>query len=208
VIGSYEDRVASDLDRGSETTGVESDSVSVYLKRKLRGLDLRTRLTVSDHEHLKSEHDELIGATSRASFDGRTTELVQRAGYPVEVGGGAAVLTPWLELTHRRQEIEEFTISNPYVSDVTYSGTEVGETLAGIGLDARVEPIALGETATLRLFGGLGYAQSLARDDHRLTIGEAAGLGADQVETIEREQLRRVTLSLGGEVGVRLSYRF
>lgn len=205
VIGRYDDAVRTDLERGSERASAVTDAVSVYLDQGLRGLAWRTRLTVADHSTDRLEHDALIDATSRSRFAGRTTEIAQRLGYPVE--GEAAVVTPWLELTHRRQENDGFTVSNPYLSDVSYSATEAGETLAGVGLDARSRPIRLGKGASLFLHGGLAYTQSLARDDYRLRISEAAGVGADQVETIERDQLRQVTLDLGGQVelGQRLS---
>lgn len=205
VIGRYDDAVRTDLERGSDRAAAVTDAVSVYLDQDVHGLAARTRLTVADHASTRTEHDALIGATRNARFDGRTTELAQRFGLPLE--GAGAVVTPWLELSHRRQENDGFTVSNPYLSDVTYSATEASETLAGIGLDARTRRMALGKRASLSLHGGLAYTQSLARDDYRLEISETAGVGADQVETIEREELRQVTLDLGGEVafGERLS---
>lgn len=232
VFGRYTERVTSELERNSDAIGVSSDAVSLYLDQKAHGFAFRTRLTVADHEHSRSEHDGLIGVTSQGSFDGRTTELAQRAGRPLELHG--VVVTPWLELAHRRQETDAYTVDNPYLSDVTYSATEAGETLGGIGLDARLEPLALGEAARLSLFGGVAYTHSLQRDAYELTISEAAGLGADQQETIERAQLRQLSLNVGArldlgdrlavnaglgmvqdldygdeqEVSVRLSYRF
>jgi hypothetical protein len=155
---------------------------------------------VGDDRHEKSDHDELIDETSRAEFGGRTTELAQRAGYPLSLAG--AVWTPWVELAHRVQEVDSFTMSNPYVSDVTYSAAEAAETLAGIGIDAVSEPLPVGEGATFRLRGGLSYAQSLTRDDYRVTVSEASGSNLAQDERIERPQLRQVGLSLGGEFAV------
>jgi hypothetical protein len=205
VFGRYTERVTSDLERNSEATAVTSDAVSLYLDQKAQGFAFRTRLTVADHEHSRSEHDGLIGATSQGRFGGRTTEVAQRAGRPMALHG--AVVTPWLELAHRRQETDAFTVDNPYVSEVTYSATEAGETLGGIGLDARLEPLALGETTRLSLFGGLAYTHSLQRDAYDLSIRESAGVGADQEETIERAQLRQLSLSLGArlDLGPRLA---
>jgi phospholipase/lecithinase/hemolysin len=200
VIGSYQDTVTSDLDLASASASVRSDTVSVYLSHKTHGFDLRTRLTVADEQHVASQHDELIDATSRASFDGRTTEMAQRVGYPVPVAG--TLLTPWVELSHQVQEMDSFTVDDPYVSDVTYSSAKASDTLAGIGLDSMSDPIRFGTGTSLRLYGGLSYTQSLARDDYRVTISEAAGLVPDQIETIERETLREVGLSFGGQVAV------
>jgi hypothetical protein len=205
VIGRYGLASSEDLERATASASVVSDSVSVYLDHDAGGLALRTRLTVSDDRHVKSEHDALVGITNTARFDGRTTEVAQRAGYPLALGG--VTWTPWAELGRRVQEVDGFTIGNPYLSDVTYSDTEVGDTLARVGLDALSEPIAIGESASLRLFGGVAYGQSLARDDYRVTISEAAGLVPDQKETIDRGQLRELDLTLGGQLalGERLS---
>ena len=201
----YDDEVRNELERSSDDTSVQSDTVSLYLDQKAGPLALRTRLTVAEHESTKVEHDSLIDATRQTRFGGRTTEVSQRVGYPLDLAG--TVFMPWLELDHRRQENDGFTIENPYISDVRYSDTEASETLAGIGIDARSRPFWLGERTRLELYGGLAYTQSLAREDYRLTISEAAGVGPDQHETIERPQLRQVTLNLGGQValGERLS---
>jgi hypothetical protein len=93
-------------------------------------------------------------------------------------------------------------MSNPYVSDVTYSAAEAAETLAGIGVDAVSEPLPVGEGATFRFRGGLSYTQSLTRDDYRVTVSEGSGSNLAQDERIERPQLRQVGLSLGGELAV------
>ena len=185
VIGHYDDRVTTELDQDQGSALVRSDAVSVYLDQKVRGFDLRSRVSVAEHANELAEGDALTGSTSQASFKSRTVELSQRAGYPVAVAG--AVLTPWLELTHRRDDAEPFTASNPYTADETYSASGASETLAGIGLDLGAAPILLGEHATLRLFGGLSYAQSLQRESFELKIEEAGGHGATQTETVERE---------------------
>ena len=162
VIGSYSDTVTSDLDLASSAASVRSDAVSVYFSHKVQGFDLRTRLSVADEQHTQSRHDALIDATSRASFDGRTTEVAQRVGYPVTVGG--ALLTPWVELGHQVQEIDSFTIDDPYVSDVTYSSATATDTLARIGLDTLSDPIRFGTSASLHLRRAV-LPQSLSRDD-------------------------------------------
>lgn len=200
VIGRYDDRVESELDRTSETTSVVSDAVGVYLDQRAGPLALRSRLTVVDHSSSKVEHDRLIDATSRTRFGGRTTEVAQRAGFPLELSG--ATVTPWLELAYRRQENDGFTIENPYLSDVRYSGTRADEALAGLGLAARSPAIPLGESSRVELYGGLAYTQSLVRESYRLEVSEAAGLGANQVETLERPQLRQLTLDLGGRLAL------
>ncbi|MEK0084251.1 SGNH/GDSL hydrolase family protein [Benzoatithermus flavus] len=205
VIGRYGERTSADLERASVAASVVSDSVSMYLDHKTHGFSLRTRLTVSDDHHVKSEHDDLTDTTSQARFSGRTTEVAQRAGYTLSFGG--VTWTPWMELSRRVQALDSFTIDNPYISDVTYSATEAGETLARIGLDAVSDALSFGDGASLKLFGGIAYTQSLSRDDYRVTISEAAGLVPDSEERIERGQLRQIGFNLGGQValGERLS---
>lgn len=205
VIGRYDETSDRKHDLSTSTSSVTSDSVAMYLTHEAGGLDLRTRLMVSDDRHAKSEHDALIGSTNRAEFGGRTTEMAQRAGYPLELGG--MTWTPWTELTYRMQEVDAFTIKNAYVSDVTYSAVEASETLAGIGLDARSMPISLGEEASLQLFAGLSYTHSLAREDYEVGITEAAGAGPAHREVIERPNVRELALDVGGrmEVGERLA---
>ncbi|HEX6012138.1 MAG TPA: hypothetical protein VFY87_10130, partial [Geminicoccaceae bacterium] len=99
-------------------------------------------------------------------------------------------------------EVDSFTMSNPYVSDVTYSATKAAETLAGIGVAAVPEPLPVGEGATFRVRGGLSYTQSRTRDDYRVTVSEASGSNPAREERIERPQLRQIGLSLGGELAV------
>lgn len=200
VIGQYDETREAGQDLASTTSRARSDSLSMYLTHKAASLDLRTRVAVSDDRHSRSEHDELIGSTSRAGFGGRTTEVAQRAGYVVEVGW--ATLTPWLELTHRVQEVDGFTIQNPYISDVSYSSARAAETLAGIGLNLRSAPIAMGEAGLLRLSAGVSYTQSLRRDDYKVSITEAASVGPAHQETIERPDLREIGVSLGGEMAM------
>lgn len=205
VIGRYGEGERADLERASASASVVADSVSAYLDHKAHGFGFRTRITVSDEDHLKAERDGLTGQVNRARFDGRTTEVAQRVGYDIAWKG--ATWTPWAELSRRVQELGSFTIGNPYISDVTYSGTEAGETMAWLGLDVAAEPWGLGAGRSLELFGGVSYGQSLARDDWRVTISEAAGLVPDQEETIRREQLREIGLHLGAALalGERLS---
>lgn len=204
ALSRYDDSADVRHESSSSTAAVASDAVTMYLTQELGGFDLRTRLGVSDDRHGRREHDDLLDATDRASYGGSTTELVQRVSYPVALGSGT--LTPWLEVSRRAQKVDEFTIESPYISDVTYSAAEASETLAGIGLNARAEPIWLGDETNLRLFGAISYTQSLVREDYHLTISEAAS-EAKQRETIERGQLQRLGLNVGARlnVGDRLS---
>jgi outer membrane autotransporter protein len=198
AIGHYTDSAESSYELSSSTSSVSSDAVAFYLTHRLGGFDLRSRFSISDDNHATSEHDELIGVTSSTSFGGRTTELAQRAGYPLDFAG--ATWTPWAEVTRRVQEVDSYSIANPYLSDVTYSGAEAGETLAGIGLDARFEPLELSDAASLGLHGGIAYTHSLSRDDYVVQITESAGTGPAQEQRIERDPIRQLALTLGGSL--------
>jgi hypothetical protein len=176
--------------------------VSVYLDHEVGvGLVLSSRFAYSDDRHRHRVFDELLGEGRKAGFDGNTTEVSQRLGYPVEAAWGLT-LTPWAELTHRVQKVDGFTMASPYVSDVSYAATEVGETEAALGIDARSAPIALGAGASLVLSGGLSYTHSLVRDDYELEMREEALEGFTQRETVERPELRQIGLNLGAELAV------
>jgi hypothetical protein len=99
--------------------------------------------------------DDVVGEAHSARHDGRTMSISQTASTAHRLG--RAWLQPWVNLTHTRQEIDGYTISNPYVSDLTYSGSETSETLASIGLNATGDRLKLGSTAGLTLKGGFSY---------------------------------------------------
>jgi outer membrane autotransporter protein len=93
-------------------------------------------------------------------------------------------------------------MTNPYVSDVTYAVAPISETEAALGLDVASDPMALTDSTTLVVFGGLSYAHSLARDDYDVRVQEAAVSNYTQRETIERPELRTLGLNLGAQMVV------
>jgi hypothetical protein len=208
VVAQYGEDVRTAHDLSTAEGGVESDTVALYLDHGLGGLELGTRLVYGNDTHVHRLYDELIGEGDRATFGGRTMELSQRAGYPVAAAGGAVTLTPWVQLTQRRQETDAFTMANPYTSEATYEAAAVSDTEASLGLDAAGAAIPLGDgRARLFHFGGISYTHSLLRDDYELSITEAAVQGFTERQTVERPELRTVGLNLGAqlEVGERLS---
>ncbi len=173
----------------------ESDAVSVYVDTRLGWVDLRSRASYANDVHHKATFDDLVGEASSARHGGRTMSLSQTASTAVRAGN--AWLQPWVNVTHTQQEIDGYTIANPYVSDLTYSGGRFSDTLASVGLNATGDRIALGSRAGLTFSGGLSYTRSLRMDDYEVTIKEAAMQGLRQTETVERGEVESVAFRLG-----------
>ncbi|MEZ5863964.1 MAG: SGNH/GDSL hydrolase family protein [Geminicoccaceae bacterium] len=173
----------------------QSDAVSLYLNTRVAGFDLRTTASFADDQYNHSSFDTLVGERNAASHGGRTMSLSQTASKAFRLDG--AWLQPWVNITHTQQQIDGYTISNPYVSDLTYSGAEVNDTVASLGLNATGDRIALDRRFGLTLTGGLSYTRSLHLDDYQVQVSEQALGGLNQTETIEREGYETVGLRLG-----------
>lgn len=200
VLASYGEDERETRELSGASGGVRSDSVALYLENRLGGLELGTRLAYSNDSHEHRVHDSLVGEGDSASFDGRTVRLSQRAGYPLRRDG--YTLTPWVELAHGSRDVDDFTLSSPFVSDATYSVGAVSDTEASIGLSLASDPIALGAGTSLTLLGGVSYTHSLVRDDYELRIREEATAGHAQRETVERPDLRTLGLNLGAQLQI------
>ena len=197
AISNYQDdsRYGSDLQ--SARLDYESTGVSFYLNTETSGVHLRTVASFSDDKHRRTEHDGLIGATSSASFGGETMAISQTASLPFQVG--SSWLTPWVNVSHTVQQLDSYTIANPYLSDTTFKGDAVSETFATIGLSADSGRIAIGDDSGLKLTGRVSYSQSLSLDDYRVSVREQA-LGYAQDETIRRQDQAILGLRLGAEL--------
>lgn len=198
VMSRYDED--DDYSNGALSTnlGTESDAVSLFVDTKAGPFSLRTKASFANDTYQKVTFDDVVGESHGASHDGRTMSVSQTASTAHRVG--RAWLQPWVNLTHTRQEIDGYTISNPYVSDLTYSGAETSDTLASIGLNATGDRLALSSTAGLTFSGGLSYTRSLGMDDYEVTVREEALKGVEQTETVERDDVETV--------GVRLSSAF
>lgn len=188
-------------DQGSNISGsaVRSDAVSFLIENRLGAFQMTTRVDYSDEQHRKTDYDEVIGAGRAASFDGRTVSMAERIGRPIELE--RFTLTPWTELSYATQTVDSFTMSNPYLSDETYSVGTVSDTLAGLGLDLGLAPLSLGGERWLSLSGGVSYTHGLVQDDYRVRVEEAA-FGSVQEETIDRPDTRTFAFSLAGDIAL------
>ncbi len=199
MLGVVMSRYGSDSDYTNGVTSSrldsQSDAVSLYLNTQVAGIDLRTTASFADDQYDHSSFDTLVGERNAASHGGRTMALSQTASKAYRVG--SSWLQPWVNITHTQQQIDGYTISNPYVSDLTYSGAEVNDTVASLGLNATGDRIALDRRFGLTLTGGLSYTRSLHLDDYQVQVSEQAMGGLDQTETIEREGYETVGLRLG-----------
>jgi phospholipase/lecithinase/hemolysin len=205
VISNYRGTAESSAPLATSQAAVESDAVSIYLRNRVAGFDLATTASFSDDRHQKLDHDELVGVTSESSFGGRTSSFATTASRSLRAGPGW--LQPWVNLTHSVQQVDGFTQSNPYVSDVHFSGAEVNDTLMSVGLGGRLDPLPVGEEGWLTLTGGLSYAHGLAQGDYRVSMREEA-TGFVQDETIERDPTRTVGLRLGADLAMGERFSF
>lgn len=199
VISDYHGAEESRLPLATSAVSVRSGATSIYLRQNLAGISFASTATVSNDRHEKLDHDALVGEAARTAFDGRTTSFAVTLGRPARAGRGW--LQPWVNLTHTRQEVDGFTQSDPYVSDLSFSGAKVDDTLMSVGLGGSVDPLPLGETGWLWLSAGLSYTHGLAQDDYRVRIREAA-TGFRQDETIARETTRLAGLRLGADLAM------
>ncbi len=185
-----------DYNNGALSTnlGTESDAVSLFVDTKAGPFSLRTKASFANDTYDKVTFDDVVGESHGASHDGRTMSVSQTASTAHRVG--KTWLQPWVNLTHTRQEIDGYTISNPYVSDLTYSGAETSETLASIGLNATGDRLALSSSAGVTFSGGLSYTRSLGMDDYEVTVREEALRGLEQTETVERADVETVGIRL------------
>ena len=195
VYGNYGETVDGDTELSSE---VDARSLAVYLRQQWAGLDWRTLLAYSEDRYDTEIHAGLGTATGDGDTNGRSTTLSQRAEKRLETGLG--LVAPWIELTHSIQQVDGYTVSHPLVSDTTYSGVQVQDTVLGLGVSAIGWPIALSPDMALTLRGGLAYEIDLARDDYELTISEASG--SRNRETIERPERNTLVLSLGAALAL------
>ena len=209
TLGLVMSRYGSDSDYSNGVTASrldsQSDAVSLYLNTQVAGIDLRSTASFADDQYNHSSFDTLVGERDAASHGGRTVALSQTASKAIRLGD--AWLQPWVNITHTQQRIDGYTISNPYVSDLTYSGAEVNDTVASLGLNATGDRIALSRSFGLTLTGGLSYTRSLRLDDYQVKVQEQALGGLNQTETIEREGYETVGLRLGSvlDMGEKLS---
>jgi len=206
VMSRYGNDDAFAAGTSSTRLDTESDAISVYLDSKAGLIDLRTRASYSDDRYRKATFDSLVGEAHGANHGGKTMSISQTASTAIRLG--YSWLQPWVNVTHSRQETDGYTISNAYLSDLTYSGTEASETMASLGLNATTDRFAIGHDAGVRFSGGLSYTRSLAMNDYEVSIREAAVAGLSQTETVERDNVEMVGLKVASELDMGESLSF
>lgn len=199
AFSSYDETAEADADTLTSRADVRSQAVSIYLDQKLAGIDIRTVLSVSEDRHLKQDYDAVLDTSHTSSFDGRTMALSTTASRTFALADGS--VRPWLGLAHTRQQVDGFSQSNPYVSDVRYEAAEVTDTLGSLGLAAALPPVPLKNRGWLFVEGGISYTHGLAQDDYAVTMTEEA-TGFRQTETIARERTRLLGAHLDAELAL------
>jgi|GEM_PF-1109751 len=195
VMSRYGSDHRYDLADTAARLDTESDAVSLYFDTKAGAFDLRTRASFAEDTHTKVTFNDVVDEGHTARHGGSTVSLSQTASTNLRLG--RAWLQPWLNLTHTEQQIDGYTISDPFVSDLTYSGGSVTDTVASLGLVATSDAFDLGGHGWLTLTGGISYTRSLRADDYEVTIEEAAVPGLQQTERVEREGAEVFEFRLG-----------
>ncbi len=197
LASEYGAATSMGTDGGSESSTVASRATGMVLGHRVGGFQLSSSFIFSDDSYRRSAFDSFVGESATASFGGSSQRVGQRVAYDVETERGT--LTPWAELSWLRQDVDSYRISNPYVSDLTYSADPVETTTLSLGVSGETVPIRLRALSELRLTGGVAYNHGLATDDYEIRIAEQ-GTGFVQRETIERDALRSVSLNLGASL--------
>lgn len=200
ALARYGDATQTTSSFSSSRDDLVTDAVSLYSRFDRGGLELTTHFSMLQHDFTSRAQDDLAGQGGSYQHDGRTWSLNQRVANPRRTGH--TVLTPWVGLAYNSHDIAPYTAKSPYTSDVEYSGEEASEVLGSIGLQVQQDPIALGSHAMLWLDGSVAYSSSVYRDDVEVEIHESAMPGVVQSETIERDRLEQVDLSLGATLGL------
>ena len=199
AISNYRDEGSFGSDARNSRLAYEGTGVSFYFNTEASGVQLRTVASFIDDHHRRTDHDGLVGAANSATFGGETMSISQTASLPFQVG--SSWLTPWAGLSHTVQQLDSYTISNPYLSDTTFEGDAISETYATIGLSGQSGTIMVGDESALSFTGRVSYSRSLQLDDYRVSVREAA-LGYAEQETIRRDDQGIFGLRLGAELAV------
>ena len=175
VLTRYAEAARVPLAGGGAAT-LASDGVQAHLGRRLGPLALDGDLAYGRDRYAVS-----LGG-GHADYGGRTVELAQRAGLPLEAGGGLTV-TPWAGLAYRAQDGD---------GEASSAGT-----LGSLGLDVALAPVRLGRRASLGLRAGLSYTRDLAGG---VAAGSAPLAGED--DGAVPAGARAVDLTLGASLAV------
>jgi hypothetical protein len=195
VVGGYDADNGGDSAFGASETETSSRASGIVLDHRIGKLSLRSTLLYSDDSYTTRSYDSFVDDSVSARFGGSTLRVGQKLAWDWDAG--PLTLTPWAELSYQRQDTDEFTMADPFVSDLRYDAAAVAETSAAFGLSLRLLPIDLGELGWLRLQGNIGYTHDLTADDYRVSIREAAVNGYTQRETVANEPDRSIQLGLG-----------
>ncbi len=177
-----------------------SDAVSLYWRQAAAGFQATTQFSYLQHQYEDRSYDEVLGQSGVSEHTGSTWAIDQKIARPTRMGRNTFV--PWVSLGYQLHELDPYEAQSLYTSDVSFSGAKAGDVLGSLGLDLRHDPIDLGGGRHLWLKAGASYLASLYRDDVEVTMSEAALPGLSQQQTIEREQIERIDVSLDAVLGL------
>ncbi|MFO1071051.1 MAG: GDSL-type esterase/lipase family protein [Geminicoccaceae bacterium] len=194
LLGDYDESFDDSSVTGAFENSTRSRASGFILDHSIGGFSFSTSVIYSADQYSKTNFDDFVGDSVTANFDGNTMRIGQQVRYGIDAG--ALTWTPWAELSYTRQDVDSFTVPDPYVSDLTYDMPAVEDTMATLGIAVSAKPFDLGDWGFLSLRGGLSYTHGLSQDDYQVTITESAQ-GYQQQETVERENMRSLGFDLG-----------
>lgn len=200
AVSRYDDASGSSDSATSLVQEQSSDAVSLYWQQAAAGFQATTQFSYLQHQYEDRSYDEVLGQSGVSEHTGSTWALDQKIARPTRIGSNTFV--PWASLGYQMHELDPYEAESLYTSDVSFSGAKASDVLGALGLDIRHEPIDLGGGRHLWLKAGASYLASLYRDDVEVTMSEAALPGLSQQQTIEREQIERVDVSLDAVLGL------
>lgn len=201
AVSRYDDASGSSDSATSLVREQSSDAVSLYWQQEAAvGFLATTQFSYLEHQFEDRSNDEILGNSGVNEHTGRSWALDQKIARPTRVGSNTFV--PWASLGYQLHELDPYEAESLYTSDVGFSGAQASDVLGALGLDIRHEPIDLGGGRHLWLKAGASYLASLYRDDVEVTMSEAALPGLSQEQTIERDQIERVDVSVDAVLGL------
>ena len=200
AVSRYDDASGSSDSATSLVREQSSDAVSLYWQQGAAGFLATTQFSYLEHQYEDRSNDEILGNSGVNDHAGRSWALDQKIARPTRIGSNTFV--PWASLGYQLHELDPYEAESLYTSDVSFSGANASDVLGALGLDVRHEPIDLGGGRHLWLKAGASYLASLYRDDVEVTMSEAALPGLSQQQTIERDGIERVDVSLDAVLGL------
>ncbi len=190
-----------------QRASVLSDGFGLELRTARGGLQFRSHALWTRDTHEQRFYDSAFRESSRALAEGTSWSIGQTISWPHRLAFGT--LTPWGDITLRRQSIDGYSLADPYLGEIRFGDAQAYESLASFGLSLNSDPVLLKEGGALTFGASFGYTRSLSQEDWRVEITE--GL-VTREETVARSPTGRIEagaemrLELGDALALSATY--